>query len=185
MLARKAKAAETTFADATARWVEVRDRHRALQEQLEGARAAHDLSGLSDWSEAPPVVAERASRYLNGRTPDRDLLRDDVIRLEREVRDQGRALREEREIWHAAQSVELARRLEEIKPRHDRALRQVAQAVRHLSQAVEAETRVRLELVDVRGAAALFGATAELGTVDDPNTPLGRWMLRARAVGVV
>ena len=71
------------FEQARARWERVSAERRALRGRLNGARAA---LVVADFREGPgeflaPVIADRARRYLDGRTPNRDrLVRELVVR---------------------------------------------------------------------------------------------------------
>jgi hypothetical protein len=175
------------FEQTRARWAEVSAARRALKDRVDGCRAA---LAFADHRPSPgehfsPVLEDRARRYLDGRTPDRDRLVRQLSELEAEMADAATVFALESAAWRTALEAEADRRAAALRPRHKAAVRRIAQLVEQLSLAVEAERAVRAELAEVGGNGALPDAGREFGSLHEYGSTLSSWNRRMLAEGAL
>jgi hypothetical protein len=174
------------FEQARARWDAVSAERRALKDKVDGCRAALQYA---DYRSAPgeyfpPVLQDRALRFLAGRAPDRDRLTRQLSELEYELNEAATIYSVESAAWKAALEAEVRRRAETVRPRHRAAVKRMAKAVEELSAAVEVERAVRAELAEV-GSSALPDASREFGSLHEFNSTLSSWNRRVLAEGAL
>lgn len=177
------------FELAQAEWAAARAKRRALVASMDGASAALGLieNPPGDGEVRSPIIAERAATYLAGRTMPAHRIRRDIEVLQDQLADAATAHQEAAERWRRAAAAEAGRIVEAVRPRHLKAVRAIATAVKALSTAVAAERAVRAELAD-QGAAAftsLADAGVEFGTLAEGQSLLTRWTQRVTTQGLL
>jgi hypothetical protein len=170
----------SAFEAAKARWTEVSAARGALRDKLDGCRAALAFADHrpAPGEHFPPLLEDRARRYLDGRTPNRDRLARQLAEIEDELAQAAERYGREAEAWRMAVENEARRRAEALRPRHRAAVKQMGKAVEELSRAIEAERAIRAGLGEV-GSTALPDASREFGSLHEYNVS-ARW--RARRV---
>lgn len=177
------------FEMAQAEWTAAREKRRTLLNRLDGAKLALALAEHPpiDGEVRSPVIVERASAYLAGRTLSAHRIRREIEDLQDEIDTAAAEHQEHAERWRRAAGAEASRLADAIRPRHLKAVRAIGAAVEALSAAVEAERAVRNELAD-KGVAAftsLPDASVEFGTLAEAHSPLTRWTQRVTALGLL
>jgi hypothetical protein len=176
------------FEAARARWERVSAERRALRDKLDGCRAA---LVLVDFWEGPgeylsPVLEDRARRYLDGRTPDRDRLVRQLSELEYEEKETASVYSLESVAWRSALEAEARRRAEVVRPKLKALVHALARSVQRVSDDVEALRSLQSQLAEVGGAASLPDLGLELfGTLTEFNSLVSQWNRRALRSGML
>jgi hypothetical protein len=188
-MALRAVTKETSeFEAAHARWAEVSAARRELKDRIDGCRAA---LVLVDFLDGPgeylsPLLEDRARRYLDGRTPDRDRLVRQLSELEYEEKETASVYSLESVAWRSALEAEARRRAEVVRPKLKALVHALARSVQRVSDDVEALRSLQSQLAEVGGAASLPDLGLELfGTLTEFNSLVSQWNRRALRSGML
>ena len=171
----------------------VREEHRRLQTEAEGARAVATLDGMSRADREQRQVAhlnQKAAAFLAGRTLTARELARALETTDEAVVTHEPTVEAAKHRFYRARDAEILRLAHLLKPDHRAAVLQLARALEVVSAAIEAERAVRAKLTAAGigdAPAVLPDTSAELGlgTFDEWNSRLSEWRRKYHVLGVL